>query len=716
MAKHLAQPVKPQKNKHAASGSHAAGRVRPAKEAAARKGPLFPRRDKTPKEPRAPKEIRVPEIRVRRPAHRVEKSEDGFQSAMLNKTLDRRFSASDLLLAVFALISLLAVYFLPTNGLARLLSFLVPFLLAGYSYLFEAFQEAFMGIVLGRELIVTIASLMAFCSGSWFGGAAIMVFLKICDLCLSFAESLQGEKVAELYALRPESADVVNMNMLSETRARDIPAGSVIEVDAGATVPIDGVVVEGTSVLDSAPLTHASGSYTVVPGSTAISGCVNVTAPVRIRTSVTQDESVCSAVIRAAENSWMHKASQEHLLQRILTYASPVIAVGAILLAIVPSVLTGEWRRYLLRAAILLTVSQSYSVVQSVKLAFDCAAARGAAVGVVFKGHDVIENFARSETMVFDKTGTVTEGEFRIKEVFPSGVTEEQLLFLAGAAELHSRHPLAKAIVAASGAAASDIEVLEVEETPGRGVSAFIDGRSVYVGNAALMDDHGIGYKLPSIPGSAIHVAVDDHYIGHIIVEDALRSGAFDAIEELRIAGVKTSVLLTGDVHSLSRKIASSLNFDMVKAELRPEDKCKSVEYLMSNRNVNTTLAFIGDGICDAEAIRLATVGVAFGCFDKPEAIEASDVAVLGGEIRTLPKAYRLARLTSRSVLVNCLVCLGVKLSVLALGALGILGLASSVALQTAAVIFETLNALRVLYLEDENSIRLLKKGRRNHE
>ena len=353
---------------------------------------------------------------------------------------------------------------------------------------------------------------------------------------------------------------------------------------------------------------------------------------------------------------------------------------------------------------------------QSVKLAFDCAAAHAAALGVIFKGHDAIEAFSRAETLVFDKTGTITEGEFRIKEVFPVGVTEDQLLFLAGAAELHSRHPLAKAIVAASAAAASDIEVLDVEEKPGRGVCAFIDGRNVYVGNAALMDEHGIAYRLPSIPGSAIHVAVDNHYIGHLIVEDSLRSGAFDAIEELRVAGVKTSVLLTGDVHSSARRIASSLNFDMVKAELTPEDKCKSVEYLMTNRNVNTTLGFVGDGVCDADAIRLATVGVAIGCFDKPEAVEAADVAILGGEIRTLPRAYRLAKLSSRAVLVNCLVCLGVKLLVVALGAAGLLGLPVCVVLQSAAVIFETLNALRVLYLEEEQTIRVLKKGRRKHE
>ena len=681
MARHLAQPVKPEKKLNAV------------------------------------REIRIPESKKKRSAaQKQHKSEDSFQSAMLNKTLDRKFSASDLLLFAMAFLALFAAWLLPTNGLVRLLSFLVPFLLAGYSYLFEAFQEAFMGIVLGRELIVTVASLMAFAAGSPFAGAAIMVFLKLCDLAVSFAESLQIEKISELYSLRPEKADLVNLNMLSETRARDIPVGAVIEVDAGATVPIDGVVVDGTSVLDSSPLTRESTSYTVVPGSFAVSGCVNATAPIRIRTTALQNDSVCSTVIRAAENSWMHKSSQERLLQRVLSYASPAIAAAAVLLALIPSVLTGEWRTYLLRASILLTLSQSYSVVQSVKLALDCAAVHAASLGIVFKGHDVIEALSRAETMVFDKTGTVTEGRFRIKEVFPNGVSEEQLLFLAGAAELRSRHPLARAIVSASGAAASDIEVLEVEEIPGRGVCAFIDGRNVYVGNAAMMDEHDIRYRNPTIPGSAIHVAVDHHYIGHIIVEDALRMGAFDAIEELRIAGVKTSVLLTGDVHSTARKIASSLNFDLVKSELTPEEKCRSVEYLMSNRNVNTTLAFVGDGVCDAEAIRLATVGVSFGCFDKPSAIEAADVAVLNGDLRSLPRAYRLAKLSKRVVLENSLCCGAVKLLLLVFGAAGFIGLSGAVVLQTAAVLFEALNALRVLYTEEEQTIRLLKKERKKHE
>ncbi len=635
---------------------------------------------------------------------------------MLNKTLDRKFSAGDLVLAVLSLFALILVYFIPTRGLVRLLSFFVPFLLAGYSYLFEAFQEAFMGIVLGRELIVTAASVLAFTSGSYFGGAAIMVFLKICDLTVSFAESLQNEQVSELYALRPETADVVNLGMLTETNARDIPIGTLIELDAGKTIPIDGIVEEGTSVVDASPLTHANTSSPVVPGSRVFSGCVNVSAPIRIRTTALQSDSVCSTVIRAAENSWMHKSALERLLQKVLSYVSPALIAAAILIALIPSLVTGEWRDYLLRAAILLTASQSYSVIQSVKLAFDCAAAHAAGFGVVFKGHGTIEALSKAETMVFDKTGTVTEGRFQIKEVFPSGVSEEYLLFLAGAAELHSRHPLAQAIVAASGAAASDVEVLDVEETPGRGVCAFIGGRNVYVGNAAMMEDHDIKFRNPSIPGTAIHVAVDNHYIGHIIVEDALRMGAFDAIEELRIAGVKDSVMLTGDVHSSARRIASSLNFDMIKAELSPEEKCRAVEYLMNNRNANTTLAFVGDGVCDADVIRLATVGIAFDCFDKPDAINAADVAILGGEIRTLPRGYRLAKLCSLAVLENSIVCGAVNFACAFFGVLGYIGLPFAVLLQTAAVILEVFNPVRVLYLEEEQSNRLMKKGRRKHE
>ena len=649
------------------------------------------------------REIRIPEIKVKkRPAaERETERRDPFQSAMLNKTLDRRFSASDLLLTLLALVLLIVASFLPTTGPVRLLSFIVPFLLAGWNYLYEAFQEAFMGIVLGRELIVTVAGLLALCAGAWFGAAAIMICLKIADMALAYVESKQSEKVSALYALQPDKAELVSGDILSAVDASELPVGAVVEVKEGAIVPADGVVVDGASVLDATALAGVSFSFPVAAGSAAVSGCRNVGAPLRIRVERTQKDSVCSALIRSAENSWMHKSAHERMLQRVLSYLTPALVILAILMAVVPSIATGQWQVYLVRAAILLTVSQMYSVVQSVKLSYDCAAACAAAAGAAVKGHDVLEALSKAETMVFDKTGTITEGEYRIKEVFPRGVTEGQLLFLAGAAELHSRHPIAQAIVAAGGAYASDVKAVDISEIPGRGVSAFIDGRCVYVGNAAMMEEHGIPCETPGIPGTAIHVAVDSRYLGHIVLEDAVRDSAFDVIEELRAEGVGTSVLLSGDVHSSARRIASSLNFDLVKAELTPEEKCSSVKYLMENRNVNTTLAFVGDGVCDVEALRLATVGIARGCIDKPEALEAADAAILNRELRTLPKLYRLSKRASRAVMEDTIVCGAVKLLVTIFGAAGLCPLSLAVLIQTAAILFEAYNAGSILYSDE---------------
>lgn len=665
------------------------------------------------------KEIHIPEKKQKKKTKsHVSKAEDTFQTAMLNKTLDRKFSLSELALAIAALVLLVVVNFLPTSGIVRLLSFLVPFLLAGYSYLFEAFQEAFMGIVLGRELIVTVASLMAFCAGSYNGGAAVMIFLKLSDMALAYAEMMQAEKVNALYSLRPEKANLVNENTVSVVKAETLKKDQVIELYAGDIVPTDGVVIDGTSVLDASTLVGGSLSFPVAAGSTAISGCVNVTAPIRVRVATEQKDAMYSAVLRAAENSWMHKSSQERLIQKVVSYLTPALVIAAFLLAIVPSISTGDWRTWVARAAVILTVSQLYSVVQSVKLVYDCAAVYASARGIVFKGHDVIEALSRAETLVFDKTGTVTEGKYQVKDVFPKGVSENQLLFLAGAAELSSNHPIARAIVAASGAYASDVKVLDVEETPGRGVCAFIDGRNVYVGNAAMMEEHGVEYDMPTVPGSAIHVAIDGRYIGHIIVDDALRDGAFDAIEELRMSGAKTSVLLTGDVHSSARKIASVLNFDLVKAELSPDEKCKAVEYLMSNRNVNTTLAFVGDGICDTDVLKCATVGIAMGCFDKPDAVEACDIAVLGDDIHQLPKAYQAADRAAGAAFLNTVVCSAVKLLIAIFGAAGVVGLAAAAFLQCAAVMFESINALRILNYEENRQKPRIKwrKGRLNHE
>ena len=665
------------------------------------------------------KEIHIPEKKQKKKTKsHVSKAEDTFQTAMLNKTLDRKFSLSELALAIAALVLLVVVNFLPTSGIVRLLSFLVPFLLAGYSYLFEAFQEAFMGIVLGRELIVTVASLMAFCAGSYNGGAAVMIFLKLSDMALAYAEMMQAEKVNALYSLRPEKANLVNENTVSVVKAETLKKDQVIELYAGDIVPTDGVVIDGTSVLDASTLVGGSLSFPVAAGSTAISGCVNVTAPIRVRVATEQKDAMYSAVLRAAENSWMHKSSQERLIQKVVSYLTPALVIAAFLLAIVPSISTGDWRTWVARAAVILTVSQLYSVVQSVKLVYDCAAVYASARGIVFKGHDVIEALSRAETLVFDKTGTVTEGKYQVKDVFPKDVSESQLLFLAGAAELSSNHPIARAIVAASGAYASDVKVLDVEETPGRGVCAFIDGRNVYVGNAAMMEEHGVEYDMPTVPGSAIHVAIDGRYIGHIIVDDALRDGAFDAIEELRMSGAKTSVLLTGDVHSSARKIASVLNFDLVKAELSPDEKCKAVEYLMSNRNVNTTLAFVGDGICDTDVLKCATVGIAMGCFDKPDAVEACDIAVLGDDIHQLPKAYQAADRAAGAAFLNTVVCSAVKLLIAIFGAAGVVGLAAAAFLQCAAVMFESINALRILNYEENRQKPRIKwrKGRLNHE
>ena len=636
----------------------------------------------------------------RKSAHAAEENFDAFESAMLNKTLDRKFSALDLILAVLSLILLVAAWFLPTSGLVRLLTFLIPFLLAGYSYLFEAFQEAFMGIVLGRELILTAAGLMALCAGSYFGGAAIMVFAKLSDLALSYAEHLQDEKLGTLYALRAESANIEKPAGAEQVRARELEKDDVVLVYPDEVVPVDGTVVGGTSVLDMSRLAGESRSIPVSVGSAAISGAVNVNSPLRIRAERTQNDSVCSLLIRAAENAWMHKSSQERITQRVLGYASPILVIAAVLLALVPSIITGDWRTWLARAAVVLTVSQAYSVVQSVKLCYDCAAAAAATLGTVFKGHDVIEALSKAETFVFDKTGTITRGEYVIKEIYPQGVSEEQLLYIAGAAELGSKHPIARAIVTASGLSSSAVRSVEIEEIPGRGISAFIDDRSVYVGNAAFMEEHDVAYTVPSVTGSAIHVAVNGRYVGHIIVEDALRDGAFDAIEELRVAGVKTNVLLTGDVHSSARKIASSLNFDMVKAELTPEAKVSAVEYLMSTRNANTTLAFIGDGLCDTDALRRATVGVSMDAIKGVEAVEYADTAILGSDIKMLPRAYRIAKSASRAAVVNTVAAGAAKLLVLLFAVSGVFGVGVSVILQAAAVAFTAADAIRVLYFD----------------
>ena len=598
---------------------------------------------------------------------------------------------------VFSAVLLAALSFLPAEGWMKCVAFLIPFVIAGFALLMDAIDKLIERKYFEAEQITLIAAIAVFAIGFYTEAVLLLILFRVVRLLETFVSERCSAALKALPEIKPDTANVETAEGVLSVEPDYVNVGDIIQVPAGERIPLDGIIVDGVTTVDTSAISGQARPWDVAVGYKVYSGCTNVTATIRVRVTKSFEQSTAARLVRMSEKAAQFSSSQENFIRKFISIYTPSMLALALVLAVVVPMFNAEWLEMLRRAAIVLICACPSAAVLSVSLAYIKSIGAAAKLGIFVKGEDCIESMAMAETMVFDKTGTITEGRYVITDVFPVNMTERELLTTAASAEVFSRHPIAYALREAVGIrSAKDMKVTQVEEIPGRGVSAIVGDALVYVGNTALLEEHGISCELPSRSGAAIHVAIDGKYCGHILVADRIRSGAFDALESLRVQGIKKMVLLTGDVLSVARPLASKLNFDMLRAELKPEDKLSALAYLMSNKGSKSSVAFVGDGYNDRTLMERVDVGIAMGALGSEAAFMSADVLVMDRDIRKLPKAIGISKLASHISLENIAAGICVNLAAAVLGAAGILSVTAAVIVCFAVSAAVLVNTLRL--------------------
>ena len=551
-----------------------------------------------------------------------------------------------------------------------------------------------------EEPFIVLAGILAFCIGEYPAGAMALILYRIGELALGYALARSEAGVDSMRDLLPEKAWLEREGELLEVLAENVQIGDIVRVETGQIIPLDGEILEGISSIDLSPLTGSSGICNVRPGDEVASGCVNTSAPLRIKVTRSFEQSAAAGLMTCLSQNSMHSTETEELISRYSAVYMLAVAVLGLIIGILVPIYSHQWSEQIRRMVLFLLLTSPAAPLITVPMAYRGALISAGRKGILIKGKDVVEELARTKTMVFGKTGTITEGKYTVTDVFPSRVTEKALLTVAAVAESHSRHPIALALKQAAGWTREMGEgVLDVEEIPGKGISAFIEGRHVYVGNASLLMEHGIWFQIPNRTGSAIHVAVENEYWGHIMVSDRVREGAFDTLETLRNLGIGNLVMLTGDVLSVSRPIASSLNFDLVKAELTPRGKISAIDYLRQGISSRSRISYVGDGINDSVLFDYADAGIAVNALDKNGSLNAADMAVMADDIMGVAVGVRICSAANRIAWENLLLTLGLRMILLMLAAVGVLPILIAAVLDCVLNILTALNALRAYIL-----------------
>lgn len=619
-------------------------------------------------------------------------------------------------LALFALAlavekaGLLATWFgEPGDLYAELALFLVPYLVAGYDVLLKAARNIGRGQVFDENFLMSVATIGAFAlvlfpdtEPHMAEGAAVMLFYQVGELFQSYAVGKSRKSIADMMDIAPEFANVMRDGQLVQVDPYEVSPGDEIVVKPGERIPLDGVVVEGWSQVDTAALTGESVPRPAEPGGEVISGCVNLTGALTVRVTKPFEDSTVSRILELVENAADKKACTESFITRFARYYTPAVVGVAAALAILPPLLFGqEWADWILRGLTFLVVSCPCALVISVPLSFFGGIGGASRIGILVKGSNYLEALAHAETVVFDKTGTLTSGTFAVTAIHAEGgVTQDELLAIAAHAESLSNHPIAASVRQAYAGPLDPARIRQAEEVSGQGVRAVIDGREVLVGNGRLMDSAGAGWHGCELVGTILHVAVDGVYAGHIVIADKVKDDAAAAIAALRKAGVRTTVMLTGDRADVAQAVAASLGIDEVRAELLPQDKVAQVEALLdaqARENPKGKLAFVGDGINDAPVLTRADIGIAMGAMGSDAAIEAADVVLMDDRPSQIARAISIARKTLAIVWENIIFALGVKLAVLVLAALGIANMWMAVFADVGVAVIAILNAMRAM-------------------
>ncbi len=589
----------------------------------------------------------------------------------------RGFTATEVLLIGASSLLFLLVWLIPTHGWFRVLTFAAAAMFAGFPVIIDAIESIINGELLESDVLMTLGAIAAFCIKEYPTAVFIMIIYRVALAVESFALSEKQRYMESILSVLPNEAHVETAGKIEVTKPENVNVGDVVLVAPGEKIPLDGVVTEGMSSIDTSPLTAEKAPRTVSAGSVAISGCINLTNTIKLRVMRSFEDSTVRRALDMISTDGKRRSETEKLAFRAARLLTPLILLLALITAVIPPLAAGgNWTIWIGRGVLFVCLSCSLALTASVPLAFLGGLGSGARWGIFSNGAACLEKLSKTETIVFEKTGTITEGRFSITDVFPNRISEKELLTIAAAAESRSSHPIAKALrLACQVAVPEDDNVLQIEEIPGRGVSAFIGGRHVYVGNSLLLLEHEIEFSAPSRNGTVIYVAIDGSYAGHIVLNDKVKDGAFDAIEGLRANGVNNAVMLTGDVRAVVRPIASSLNFDMVKPELTPNAKISAIEYLMATKGNGTSLAFVCNGTSDLPALERADVGIAIGALYSGNALSAADISVMGEDIRRLPLELRIARAVKRRAVNVILAALVSKAVLLLLGVLGIIGI-----------------------------------------
>lgn len=595
---------------------------------------------------------------------------------------------------------------LPVEGYLRFGLFMIPYLIIGYDILKKAFKGIRNKQVFDENFLMAVATIGAILLGDYTEGTAVMLFYQIGELFQSYAVGRSRRNISELMDIRPDYANVENNGELEQVDPDEVAIGTIIIVQPGEKVPIDGVITEGTSTLNTSALTGESLPRSAKVGDEVISGCINMTGLLKIRTTKEFGESTVSKILELVENSSSRKSKSENFISKFAKYYTPAVCYGALALALLPPIVLlimgkpAMWGDWIYRALTFLVISCPCALVISIPLSFFAGIGGASNQGVLVKGSNYLETLAQTKYVVFDKTGTMTQGVFEVSGIHHSQIPDEKLLEYAALAECSSSHPISKSLQKAYGKPVDRNRVTDIEEISGNGVIAKVDGVSVVAGNAKLMNRLGIAYQECHHVGTVVHMAVDGRYAGHILISDIIKPHAKEAIAELKKAGISRTVMLTGDSKRVADQVAAELGIDEVYSELLPADKVTKVEELLNKKTAKEKLAFVGDGINDAPVLSRADIGIAMGALGSDAAIEAADIVLMDDDPLKISKAIKIARKCIRIVYENIYFAIGIKVLCLILGAIGIANMWMAIFADVGVMIIAVLNAIRALFVK----------------
>ena len=583
-------------------------------------------------------------------------------------------------------------------SLAPWVLYLVPYLLIGWDVLWKAVRNIAHGQVFDENFLMAIATVGAFATGEYAEAVFVMLFYQVGELFQSYAVGKSRQSIASLMDIRPDYANVEQDGELVQVDPDEVEVGDTIVIKAGERVPLDGVILEGRSTLDTAALTGESLPREVEAGDDVISGCVNLSGLLKVRVTKAFEESTVAKILDLVENATSKKAKAENFITKFARYYTPSVVVAAVLLAVLPPLLGGgDWGKWFHQALVFLVISCPCALVISVPLSFFGGIGGASRAGILVKGGNYLEVLADTQIVVFDKTGTLTKGVFNVTAIHPDQCDEDRLLEVAALAESYSDHPISRSLKEAYGKDIDNSRVTDVEEIAGHGVQAKVDGVEVCVGNDKLMESIGVAWHPCHRVGTTVHVESQGVYLGHIVISDEVKEDAAQAIADLKAIGVRKTVMLTGDAQAVGEDVAQRLGLDEVHAQLLPADKVDRVEALLQEKTGKGRLAFVGDGINDAPVLSRADLGIAMGGLGSDAAIEAADVVLMDDKPSKIAVAIRVARKTLRIVRQNIVFALGVKLLVLALGAVGLANMWEAVFADVGVSVIAILNAMRAL-------------------